>query len=62
MSLFKSKYRTRIEKKIVELTIEQDNLRMQENAISSLKPAERVYFIMRRAECEKAIKLLKSLL
>ena len=62
MSLFKNRYRRRIEKKIVELTMKQVILKSEEDKISSLKPTDRVCYIIMRKECEKKIELLKSLL
>jgi hypothetical protein len=62
MSLFKSKYRTRIEKKIVELLLQRAQYKAEEEKISNLKPAERIHFIVLRTDCEKKISLLRDLL
>ena len=62
MNLFKSKYRRRIEARIVELVMQRTILKSEEEKISSLKPKERVHFIILRSECEKKIEMLRSLL
>jgi FKBP-type peptidyl-prolyl cis-trans isomerase (trigger factor) len=62
MKIFKNKYRTRIEKKIVELLLQRNQYKIEEQKISNLKPAERIHFIVLRAECEKQVELLRGLL
>jgi hypothetical protein len=62
MALFKNKYRTRIEKKIVELLLQRAQYKAEEQKINNLKPAERIHFIILRTECEKKINLLRDLL
>ena len=63
MQLFKSKYRTRIEAKIVELAVERAFYKDREvKAIHELNQKDRVHFIVLRGDCESKIKLLKSLL
>jgi hypothetical protein len=64
MTLFKSKYRTRIEAKIEELKLEQTKISDEEAkaAPMTLKPSERVHWIIARADCTTKIELLRSLL
>ena len=62
MRLFRNKYKARIEARIVDLVMQRAFLKAEEANISSLKPKERVHFIILRSECEKKIELLKSLL
>jgi len=62
MHLFKSKYRARIEAKIVELVIQHNLYKDTEEKISILEPKERIHFVILRKDCEKQIELLRSLL
>jgi hypothetical protein len=51
-----------MEAKIKELETQRVYLKSEEDKISSLRPSERVKFIVLRQEFEKDINLLKSLL
>lgn len=64
MPLFKSKYRARIEAKIEELRAERNKISAAESKAEpmTLKPSERIRFIMARGECSSKIELLRSLL
>ena len=63
MQLFKSKYRTRIEAKIVELATDRAFYKNREiKAIHENNQKERVHFIVLRGDCESKIELLRSLL
>jgi hypothetical protein len=64
MPLFKSKYRARIEAKIDELRAEHAKISAEESKAQpiTLKPSERIRFIMARGECSSKIELLRSLL
>ena len=61
--MFKSKYRTRIETKIVEMATERAFYKDREiKAIHELNQKDRVHFIVLRGDCESKIELLRSLL
>jgi hypothetical protein len=63
MPFFKSKYRRRIEDKILELYHERLNC-VNEAGLkrSELTPKEQIHYIMLKGEYDKQIDLLKSLL
>lgn len=60
MNIFKNRYKSRIEAKIVELCIQRlKHITSEEVAKNT---TDRVNFIFKRKECERDIKLLRNLL
>ena len=61
--IFKSKYRRRIEEKIIELYQERLNILFEaSNKKHLLTTKEQVHYIVLKAEYDKKIELLRSLL